>query len=42
MLSARPWCTRALQISGKSRDRQAPSYRSAPRMPNIAPQCLTP
>lgn len=41
MLSARQRCTRGLQNSSKLRGRQAPSYRSAPRMPNIAPQCLT-
>ena len=41
MLSARQECTRRLQTSSKSHRRQAPCYRSAPRMPNIAPQCLT-
>jgi hypothetical protein len=30
-----------LQNNDKTRVRQAPSYRSAPCMPNIAPQWLT-
>src|SRR5882757_871217 len=41
MLFARQRRTRRLQTNGKARFRQAASYRSAPRMPNIAARCLT-
>lgn len=33
---ARQCCTRGLQTNGKAQFRQERSYRSAPRMPNIA------